>query len=202
VSPEQRFEGQIAGLGSTSGVRVVVGWWRHSPLGEFADVMVEDAGGHRVLLAPDGRVAELLEQTYDFDEVVTGPVQVFSRGRTTRVHSRGLDLGFTVGRRTVLGGLLQFVPRRLATSARWLTLIDPVARMILTGVRTKGSARSGSTEFYGAYGLRRIDSLFGTWRGRDLGTLARVEPPVHFGFGSTPRQPMVTDLVTIIRGTS
>jgi hypothetical protein len=25
---EQRFEGRIAGLGSTSGVRVVVGWWR------------------------------------------------------------------------------------------------------------------------------------------------------------------------------
>jgi hypothetical protein len=23
---------------------------------------------------------------------------------------------------------------------------------------------------------------------------------VHFGFGSTPRQPIVTDLVTIIRG--
>jgi hypothetical protein len=200
VLPEQRFEGQIAGLGSTSGVRVVLGWWRRSPLGEFADVMVEDGGGHRVLLAPDGAVAELLQRIYHFDEVVIGPVQVFSRGSAVRLHSRGLDLGFTVGRRTALGALLGLLPRRLAASPRWLTVIDPVARMMLRGVRTKGSAGSGTTEFYGAYGVRRIDSLFGTWRGRDLGTLAPVEPPVRFGFGSTPRQPALTSLVTLIRG--
>jgi hypothetical protein len=197
--PEKRFEGQIAGLGSTSGVRVVLGWWRRSPLGEFADVMVEDGGGHRVLLAPDGGVAELLDEIYHFDEVVTGPVQVFSRGSTVRLHTRGLDLGFTVGSRTVLGALLGLLPRRLATSARWLTLIDPVARIMLRGVRTKGSAGSGTTEFYGAYEVRRIDSLFGTWRGRDLGTLAPVEPAVRFGFGSTPRQPTLTSLVTLLR---
>jgi hypothetical protein len=199
---EQRFEGRIAGLGSTSGVRVVLGWWQRTPLGEFADVMVEDGGGHRVLLAPDSSVAELLAQTYQFDEVVTAPVQVVWRGRTVRVHGRGLDLGFTIGRRTVLGRLLGLVPRRLATSSRWLTMINPAARMILRGVRTKGSVGAGRTEFYGAYGLNRIDSLFGTWRGRDLGTLARVEPPVRFGFGSTPSQPVVTSLVTTIRRTS
>ena len=31
------------------------------------------------------------------------------------------------------------------------------------------------------------------------GTLAAVEPPVRFGFGSTPRRPVVTSLVTTIR---
>ena len=67
---EQRFEGRIAGLGSTSGVRVVIGWWHRTLWGEFADVMLEEPGGHRVLLAPDRRVADLLEQTYTFDEVV------------------------------------------------------------------------------------------------------------------------------------
>ena len=196
---EQRFEGQIAGLGSTSGVRVVLGWWRRTSWGEFADVMVEERGGHRVLLAPDRRVAELLEQTYAFDEVVTGPVQVVALGRAVRVHGRDLDLGITVGGPTLLGGLLALIPRRLATSPHWLTMIDPAARMIMKGVRTRGTAREGRTEFYGACGLHRIDSVFGTWRGTDLGTLAPVEPPVRFGFGSTPRQPLVTSLVTTIR---
>ena len=163
--------------------------------------MVEDAGGHRVLLAPDRRVADLLEQTYAFDEVVTGPVQVDALGRAVRVHGRDLDLGFTVGGRTLLGGLLALIPRRLATSPHWLTMIDPAARMIMKGVRTKGTAGKGRTEFYGAYGLHRIDCVFGTWRSTDLGTLAPVEPPVRFGFGSTPRQPVVTSLVTTIRGT-
>ena len=50
-----RFAGRIAGVGSTSGVRVVVGHWHSSPLGAFADVMVETASGHRVLLAPSRR---------------------------------------------------------------------------------------------------------------------------------------------------
>ena len=197
---EQLFEGQIAGVGSTSGVRVVLGWWRRTPWGEFADVMVEEPGGHRVLLAPDRRVAELLEQTYAFDEVVTGPVQVVALGRALRVHGRDLDLGITVGGPTLLGGLLALLPRRLATSPRWLTMIDPAARMIMKGVRTKGTAGAGRTEFYGAYGLRRVDCVFGSWRGTELGTLAPVEPPVRFGFGSTPRQPVVTSLVTTIRG--
>ena len=187
-------------MGTTSGVRVVVGWWRRTPWGEFADVMVEEPGGHRVLLAPDRRVAELLEQTYGFDEVVTGPVQVVALGRALRVHGRDLDLGITVGGPTLLGGLLALLPRRLATSPRWLTMIDPAARMIMKGVRTKGTAGAGRTEFYGAYGLRRVDCVFGTWRGADLGILAPVEPPVRFGFGSTPRQPVVTSLVTTIRG--
>ena len=197
---EQLFEGQIAGVGSTSGVRVVLGWWRRTAWGEFADVMVEEPGGHRVLLAPDRRVAELLEQTYAFDEVVTGPVRVVALGRALRVHGRDLDLGITVGGPTLLGGLLALQPRRLATSPRWLTMIDPAARMIMKGVRTKGTAGAGRTEFYGAYGLRRVDCVFGSWRGTELGTLAPVEPPVRFGFGSTPRQPVVTSLVTTIRG--
>jgi hypothetical protein len=179
---------------------VVVGWWRRTPWGEFSDVMVEEPTGYRVLLAPDSRVAGLLEGTYVFDEVVTGPVQVVTQGRVVRVHGPDLDLGFTVGGRTLLGGVLELVPRRLATSPRWLAVIDPAARMILRGVRTRGSAGSGRTEFYGAYGLHRIDCVFGTWRGTHLGTLAPVEPPVRFGFGSTPRRPMVTSLLTTIRG--
>ncbi len=144
-------------------------------------------------------MAELLDQTYTFDEVVTGPVQVVGQGRVVRVHGPDLDVGFTVGGRTLLGRLLELVPRRLATSSRWLGLIDPAARRILKGVRTKGSAGGGRSEFYGAYGLHRIDCVFGTWRGTDLGTLAPVDPPVRFGFGSTPRQPVVTSLVTTIR---
>jgi hypothetical protein len=47
-----RFSGAIAGAGSSSGVRLVVGRWLDSPLGAFADVMVQDAAGNRTLLAP------------------------------------------------------------------------------------------------------------------------------------------------------
>ena len=55
-----RFRGAIAGVGSTSGVRVVVGRWDESPYGAFADVMVETVSGHRVLLAPTAEVADFV----------------------------------------------------------------------------------------------------------------------------------------------
>ena len=77
----ERFTGRIAGVGSTSGIRIVVGRWDSSPWGAFADVMLEDASGHRVLLAPSERVRSFVASTYSFDEEVIEPV--LSRTRPT-----------------------------------------------------------------------------------------------------------------------
>ena len=189
------FAGAIAGAGSTSGVRVVVGRWDASPFGPFADVMVAEPDGTRVLLAPDDRVADYVASTYRFERVETGPVVV---SRDWQVSAPGLELRLVVGSRTVLGRLLRLVPRRVATSPGWARLTDPVARLLLSGVRTRGTAGQGRRESYGATDLHRIVALSGTWRGRDLGTLAPVSPEPGFGFGSTPRAPSVTFLVTTV----
>ena len=194
-----RFEGRIAGLGSTSGVRVVIGRWDTTPMGSFADVMVEDQSGHRVLLAPNDDVAELLQQTYRFDEVVLGPVAVADTEAGWRVTGPGLEAWLDVGSRTPIGWLLSRLPRRLATAPRWLTVINPAAQIILKGVKTRGSAGQGRTEFYGAYDVRAVVAAGGRWRETELGTLTRVDPPVRFGFGSTPAVPAVTSLITTIR---
>lgn len=196
---DARFTGQIAGLGTTSGVRVVVGMWHDSPLGAFADVMIQQADGHRVLLAPSDAVAEFVEATYTFDEVCIGPVEVVGDSRHRDVTAPGLQLAFTMGGRSLIGLLLAVLPRRLSTSPVWLTAINPLARVLLAGVRTAGSAKQGRREFYGAYDVHNVTSAGGRWRGQLLGELAQVEPPVTFGFGSTPRAPAVTSLVTSIR---
>jgi hypothetical protein len=75
MSGELRFAGRIAGFGTASGTRVVLGMWQSSPFGRFADAMIEDAGGHRLLLAPSERVAEFVASTYRFDEVRVVPVR-------------------------------------------------------------------------------------------------------------------------------
>jgi hypothetical protein len=80
-----------------------------------------------------------------------------------------------------------------------LRIIDPIARVLLRGVRTSGSAGGGRRESYGAYDVRTVTAVSGRWRGVSLGALAPVDPPVDFGFGSTPRAPTVTNLVTTIR---
>ena len=208
------FRGRIAGWGTTSGTRVVVGRWDVSPFGAFADVMVERPDGERVLLAPTAEVAALVASTYTFDRVEVVPVSVTDgagndappsgEGRPGAVPppwivvAGPLEARLVVGQRTGLGRALRAVPDRLAASRRFTAVTDPAARALLHGVRTRGSAGAGRVEHYGATDVHGIVDAGTTWEGAPLGGLAPVDPPVRFGFGSTPRRPAVTDVVTTI----
>lgn len=205
------FRGDIAGIGSTSGIRVVVGRWPDSPYGDVADAMVETADGHRVLLAPSRELADFVAATYAFDEVRVEPFTVTveaphaparrgpGRAETTRlVRSPSLELRLTVGRPTLLGRLVALVPRRIAEAPLWCAVTDPVARVVLRGVRTRGSAGNGRREWYGATGVRAVTGIAGRFDGADLGRLADVVPPARFGFSSTPRRPALTSVATTI----
>ncbi len=194
-----RFSGAIAGVGSGSGVRVVVGRWDDSPFGAFADVMIAEPDGSRVLLAPDERVAAFVSATYRFDRVEIGAVRVTPDWEVT---APGLDVQLGIGPRTLLGRVLRLVPSRLATAPGWTLVTDPVSRLLLRGVRTRGTAGNGRREYYGATDLHRITSLSGSWAGVDLGRLAPVSPDPGFGFGSTPTRPSVTAIVTTVDGSS
>ena len=198
MGARQRFRGRIAGVGSSSGVRVVVGSWHESPFGVFGDAMVERADGHRMLLAPDEEVAALVSGTYVFDEVRVEPFTVDAGTSAWQVASPSLDIRFTVGGRVPLGRLLRLVPRPLAESAAWAAAVDPVSRVAMHGVRTRGVAREGRREFYGATDVHEVTSLEGRLDGIRLGDLRPVDPPCRFGFSSTPRHPAVVDVVTTI----
>jgi len=205
-TPDQRFHGRIAGFGTTSGTRVVVGLWSRSPLGRFVDVMIESDDGHRTLLAPTQAVADYVASTYTFDEVRVQPVSWRGVDRTLRVvagpDAAGddvLDLSLEIGPVSPLGWLLRLVPSAFATRPGWLTLIDPVARLLVPGARTAGTAGRGRREFYGVTLARRIVGARARLDGRDLGTLAPLDPPVRFGFGSAPADPSLVDVTTTIR---
>lgn len=140
-----KFSGHIAGVGSSSGLRAVVGRWDTSPFGAFADVMLETAAGRRILIAPSAEVADFVASTYEFDEVRIEPVSVVDvemdgARASWSVTTSSLRLTLDVGRRTVLGVLLRLVPRPIATTPAWSRVTDPVARVAVRGVRTRGSA--------------------------------------------------------------
>lgn len=162
--------------------------------------MVEQADGHRVLLAPTQDVADFVSSTYSFDETRIEPVQVDRPAPGTRVEvtTSSLSLTATLGRRTALGWLLRGIPRRAAASPLLATVTDPVARVVLRGVRTRGSAGQGRREYYGATDVRTVTSVSARLDDADLGTLTAVDPPARFGFSSTPRQPSLTEVVTTI----
>jgi hypothetical protein len=193
-----RFDGWIAGLGTASGTRVVLGHWPRSPFGPFSNVMLERPGGERLLLAPTRETADFVSGTYVFDTVRVLPVGVRVTGDTWRVTAGPLDLRFTAGRRRLLGLLLCAVPGVLARQPAWCALTALPASVLLPGVRTRGSARAGRREWYGARDLRPVHAVSGRFEGVDLGPAAPVVPPVRFGFGSVPRQPSLTRVTTTV----
>ncbi len=207
------FRGRILGVGSTSGTRIVVGVWDTSPFGAFADAMVATSTGRRILVAPTEQVASYVSATYSFDEVRIEDVVCRVAPNAVAVQSNSLHLNVEVGGPTALGRLLRLIPAALSRSTTFATLCDPVARVVLRGVRTRGTAGNGRTEFYAASDLRSVVSLSG-WFGDgnlgdgnlghvnlghvNLGDLAEVWPEPGFGFSSTPRTPGLTTLTTTV----
>jgi hypothetical protein len=192
-----RFDGAICGVGTESGVRLVVGRWASSPFGSFTDVMVEQPDGRRVLLAPTAEIGGYVGGIYGFDDVVVVPVETALTAHRLDVSAGPLQAEVTIGRRTPLGWLLRLVPRPLARSPRWAAAIDPVAARLVSGVRTRGTTPGGE-ERYAATDWHAVTAVRATWEGADLGALAPVDPPVRFGFGSTPRAPSIVHVVTSV----
>jgi hypothetical protein len=195
---QDSFAGWIAGLGTDSGHRLVVGHWPTSPYGAVTDVMAEDPAGHRTLYAPTAQLAAFLGAAYRFHDVQVAPCSARRTGQGWTVQAGPLQLSFTIGRRTLLGWLLRAFPARLARTSWWISLLDLPARWLLPGVRTRGRTRDGRRQWYGAHDLHAIVAADAALAGRDLGTLRAVHPPVGFGFGSVPSRPSLVHLTTTI----
>ncbi|MGH3939684.1 MAG: hypothetical protein ACRDTG_13845 [Pseudonocardiaceae bacterium] len=193
------FDGEIAAFGTTSGHRIVVGRWPVSPFGPIGDVMIEAPDGARLLIAPSDEVARFITDIYRFDSVQIEPIELIRQPDRLDVGTEQLRATLTIGRRGGLGLLLRVVPRPVATTPAWATLMNPLARVILPGVRTRGSAGAGHREWYGAWDLHPLVAVTASWRDSDLGTMAEVCPPVRFGFGSPPRRPSIVRLTTTVK---
>ncbi len=193
-----RFDGLIAGVGSGSGTRLVLGLWARSPFGPIVDVMAETPDGHRVLVAPTREIADFIADTYTFDEVRVEATTLHLDGLRWTVRAPSLTLSAVTGGRTAVGWALTLLPRGVATAPWWCRAVDPAARVLRPGVRTVGSAGGGRREYYGAVDEHAVTSIEGTFDGRPLGTLADVTPPVRFGFGSSPRRPSLVRVTTTV----
>ena len=193
-----RFDGEIVGVGTASGIRLVVGAWSASPFGALADVMVEGADGHRTLIAPQSDIATFIAATYVFDEVRIEPTELQYEGDALRINSASLDLTVVLGGRTAVGRLLRIVPGPLRRARWWCRAIGPVARLVRPGVRTTGTAGGGRREYYCAADEHRVRSVTGAFDDIALGELRPVQPAVRFGFASTPPTPARVRVTTLI----
>jgi hypothetical protein len=70
----------------------------------------------------------------------------------------------------------------------------------MSGVRTRGTAGGGRREWYSAQDMHRIKAVSARFDGVDLGDLRPVDPPVRFGFASTPEEPSLVRVLSRIAG--
>src|ERR1700710_2362097 len=96
--PDERFTGRIAGFGTSSGERIVIGMWSSSPFGRFADVMIEHPDGRRLFLAPTDDIAAYVSSTYTFDAVEVVDVRFSRVTGGLRAIAGTLDVTLEVGR--------------------------------------------------------------------------------------------------------
>lgn len=203
--PRIRLEGHIAAAGFASGDRFVVGLWDRGPLGPMTDVMWARPDGRKVLLASAPEVAAFVGGVYGFDETLVVQTSV-KRSRAAIVVAAGplrVDLEMSSPLR-----LFSLRPRFLRRSALWVRIEDllfrPLAGRLLLGgasrVRLYGRSPSGVREWYCIESYRKIRFASATIDGRDLGPLAPLDPPAHFGFSEFPRRPAVVGCAPLLEG--
>ena len=177
--PIETLRGSITSVGFDSGHRFVIGDWRHSPIGPFADVMWALPNGRRVLVC-DAAAAAYIVSVYPFDEVRDQAVTAERDGGSYTVRADGLQLDMKIGL-----AMLRLPPR-----PRWITAtIENWCARKLLDVRTHGASPSGVVEWYRTRTARRVVNATASLDGVDLGSLAPLDRPLGFGFTDPPRQP-------------
>lgn len=192
------FSGYIAGFGTGSGVRLVIGHWTRSPFGAFTDVMVQTAADERVLLAPSAEVAEFVADTYHFDRIDVGPVAAVMSGARLDVTAGELTVAVGVGGPAPLDRLLRLVPGGWPSRRGGSARSTPSPRGSCRASIPRVARGRGRREFYGVRRSRRIVSVSGAFGGRDLAGVAPLLPAVGFGFSSAPPDPQIVAVTTTI----
>ncbi|MDX1659557.1 MAG: hypothetical protein R3343_12110 [Nitriliruptorales bacterium] len=200
-----RFEGCIAGARFRSGDQVVVGLWRRSPLGGFADVMWLTPGGERVLLAPGGDIADYVSDLYSFDDVRVAEVRSAWDGTMLEVRADPLGLQLEIGEPSWRSRVFELRPRWLRRQRWWIELenrlVGPLGELLLEGadgVRLAGTTRSGRREWYSVDGHRPVVAGKLSVHGRDAGALEAMQPGLGVGISDFPTEPAVVEVVTFI----
>ena len=200
-----RFEGCIVGARFRSGDQVVVGIWRRSPLGGFADVMWRTRSGERILLAPGGDIAGYVADLYSFDDVRIAEVRSSWDGTMLEVQAGPLCLQLEIGEPSWRSRVFELRPPWLRRQRWWIELenrlVGPLGELLLEGadgVRLAGTTPSGRREWYSIDGHRPVVAGQLSVDGHDAGALEVLQPGFGVGISDFPTEPAVVEVVTFI----
>lgn len=187
---DEFLRGTISAVGAPTGDRFVVGAWRRSPIGPFADVMWARPDDTRVLLASSEEARAYVAGIYDFEE--TRVVDLRWEATPTTLRAAGGDLEVDL----VAGGGARVPVRRPWWFTRWVE--GPIARAVM-GVETHGHSPHGVEEWYQARAWRWVRRADLRLAGEPLGEFEAPRPPLRVGFSEPPPRASITDVAVRLR---
>ena len=185
------FSGRITSSSFSSGDVIVVGYWHHSPFGEFCDIMWSKPDGTNVLIAPTSEVANYVSEMYDFDEIITTDVETIINDKNFRVKTEFMELDFNLG-----FGL----PHPLFMRPLWfVATIEYLFGRLFFGTKTHGSTNNSKEEWYVVDRCDIIKDGTAVIEGIDLGDCCKRTRSAKFGFSEAPIRPASVKVRTFIK---
>ncbi len=183
------FEGRITSTGFSSGNRIVIGDWRESHLGSFANVMWARPDGTRVLLSPSRQHAEFVTGLYSFEEVSIVEIEIKRWKRGVEVRAGDLSIRATWG---------VPLPIPFWRPLWFISTVESFLGRMIFGTRTHGRTKNDRREWYSVRSISRVLMADANLRGEDMGEKASFDADACFGFSEPPWMPSSVTLKTYI----
>jgi|TARA_Y100000996_G_C22546215_1_gene651952 hypothetical protein len=185
------FSGRITSSSFSSGDVIVVGYWQHSPFGEFCDIMWSKPDGTNVLIAPTSEVANYVSEMYDFDEIITTDIEAKITDKKIIVDTELMELDFNLG---------YGISHPLFMRPLWfVATIEYFFGRLFFGTKTHGSANNSKEEWYVVDRYDSIKDGSAVIEGIDLGECCKRTRSAKFGFSEAPIRPASVKVRTFIK---
>ena len=175
------FEGRITSCGFDSGDRIVIGMWKNSPFGSFADIMWAKPDGKKVLIAPNKEIGEYIDSLYDFDEVRIEEIKIEKKHKEIIFSSKDIKCQFEWGKE--ISFLLKKRP------LWFVSTIEYFFGWLIFRTKTHGKTKNGRKEWYVVDKISRLKNAKAELSGKNLGKYTRFYPKANFGFSDPPNMP-------------
>lgn len=184
------FQGRITSSGFESGDRIVVGTWKHSPFGEFSDIMWSKPNGRNILIAPTEEIGNYISLMYSFDEVLISKIELIEKKNSFEIKTDYISCNFSWSR----GIRIPF--RR---PLWFISSFENIFAKFIFGTKTSGITNDGKREWYCINKISNVKIANASLSGKNLGQKTKFHPKAKFGFSEPPKKPTSVLVTTIIK---
>ena len=175
------FEGRITSCGFSSGDRLVIGIWKKSPFGDFADIMWAKSDGTKILIAPNNEIGDYISSMYNFDIIKIEEIKLEERKNMIKLETEDIHCHFEWNK-----GIPFIIKKR---PLWFVASIEYLFGWLIFRTKTYGKTKDGKKEWYVVDRLSKLTLAKAFIGDKNLGEFTDFFPKANFGFSDPPKMP-------------